>query len=78
MQVTKWLVVNGRGDMKIRSTAPRPKQIDYDEIVFPITVNIPDTWRKVYDEVTVDLPQPTQGQLDIGESLPILAALAGA
>lgn len=78
MKVMKWLVVNGRGDMKVRTTEPRTKQIDYDEIVFPITVNIPDTWRKVYPEVTVDLPQPTQGQLDIGESLPILDALAGA
>lgn len=78
MRVTKYLVVNGRGDMKIRATEPRLKAVQYDEIVFPITVNIPNTWRKVYPEVTVDIPEPTQATLDIAEAQPVLDALAGA
>lgn len=76
MKVTKWLVVNGRGDMKVRSTVPRPRQLGYDELAFPLIVNIPDTWKKVYPEVEVDLPVPSQAQLEIGEAMPILAALA--
>lgn len=61
MIVRKFLIVTGRGDMRVVTRAPR---LSFDEVAFPIRVTIPDSWGKVYRDLNVDIefpegPEPT-------------------
>lgn len=69
MHVKVYLVVTGRGDCRLTKRRPT---LDWDEIAFPITVEVPSGWGKIYDDHGAELsfPEPPlPDSLVVGEHL---------
>jgi len=67
--VLVYLIVNGRGHCRL---AKRRPSLDWDEIAFPINVEVPPGWGRVYDQYTIALslpPPPVIEAPDVGEPL---------
>lgn len=72
MQVRKYLIVTGRGDMRVVTRRPR---LNFDEVAFPIRVQIPDSWGKVYTDINVDIEFPEVPEPTIAVESPEMADL---
>jgi hypothetical protein len=55
--VRVYLIVNGRGDCRLNRRRPT---LNWDEVAFPITVQIPQGWARVYDEYGLTLTMPPE------------------
>lgn len=76
MKVRKYLIVTGKGDMRV--VTRRPYSLRHDEVAFPIEVTVPDTWARIYDKVEVTMPEPSQeAALSVGEAIVDSAAEKG-
>jgi hypothetical protein len=49
------LIVDGRGNTRL---AKRRPTLDWDEVAFPITVQIPPGWGEIYDDRGLNLTVP--------------------
>jgi hypothetical protein len=58
--VRKYLIVTGRGDVRVVTRQPR--RLPFDEVAFPLNVTIPHTWGRFYPEASIDvsLPEPDE------------------
>jgi hypothetical protein len=62
-----YLVVNGRGELRLTKRRPR---LTYDEVAFPVVVQIPEGWGCIYDQSPIELnlpPAPTISQPTLGQ-----------
>jgi len=50
-----YLIVNGKGDLRVTKRRPR---LSYDEVAFPISVQIPPGWGYIYDATPIELTLP--------------------
>ena len=69
-----FLVINGRGHMRLAKRSPR---LGWDEVAFPISVQIPPGWGRVYTEraVTLVLPEPPDNlTAEVGDPLEVQMA----
>jgi len=55
MRARVYLVVNGRGDCRLNKRRPL---LNWDEVAFPINVQVPQAWGRVYDDAAVDVTLP--------------------
>lgn len=54
-QIQKFLIVNGRGDMRVVTRRP---SLNFDEVAFPLRVKIPESWGRLYkDEIEIAMPE---------------------
>jgi hypothetical protein len=67
MSVTKgYLVVRATGDMRVTK---QRVALRIDEVAFPLTVTIPDTWGRVQPTtIDVALPEPPEALVTVGNS----------
>jgi hypothetical protein len=64
--VRVYLIVDGGGQCRL---AKRRPTLDWDEVAFPIIVQIPQGWAKVYDAqaLRLNLPEPEHLGIEAGE-----------
>jgi hypothetical protein len=60
--VESYLIVNARGDMKIRKT----RQLKYDEIAFRLKVHVPDSWGRVQGNIELEMPDVPMKLVETG------------
>lgn len=66
MSVLVYLVVDGHGDCRLTKRRPA---LDWDEVAFPITVQVPSGWGRIYDQMGVELtlpPEPSMRPPEVG------------
>lgn len=65
IRIKGFLIVRATGDMRV--TKKRPP-LHIDEVAFPLTVTIPNTWGQV-QRTTIDvaLPEPPEARVTVGE-----------
>lgn len=55
-RVVKAFLVYRAGDASLRVVKGRPT-LAWDEIAFPIEVNVPDPWGRIAGAIVIDLPE---------------------
>lgn len=65
--IFRYLVVSAVGDIKVSKRSPRLK---YDEVAYPIRVQIPELWGKVLAQnIDLTLPDPKPPVVEVGEAV---------
>lgn len=64
--VTKgYLIVRASGEMRVTKTRPG---LRIDEVAFPLTVTIPETWGRVQPtSIDVALPEPPEARVTVDD-----------
>lgn len=67
-RVRVYLIVDGRGDCRLTKRRPT---LDWDQVAFPISVEIPPGWGRVYDarEAVLTLPSPPEFAAPVVEGI---------
>lgn len=60
MSVKVYLIVNGKGDCRLNKRRP---VLEFDEVAFPIVVQVPVGWGRVYDQHEIYLKLPPAPEL---------------
>jgi hypothetical protein len=47
--------VDGKGNARVVQRYPR---LAWDEVAFPLTVKLPETWGRVYGDVPIEVQMP--------------------
>jgi hypothetical protein len=55
MSTRVYLIVNGHGECRLTKRRP---SLQWDEVAFPVEVQIPPGWGRVYDQSVVTLTLP--------------------
>lgn len=65
--ITRYLVVDSTGE-NVRVLKARPHSLPYNEIAFPLTIQIPDLWGRVLAEapIRLALPNPERPYIVVG------------
>jgi hypothetical protein len=66
MSVRVYLVVDGHGDCRLTKRRP---SLDWDEVAFPIIVQVPQGWGRVYEDRALELklPEPPEPSIALDE-----------
>ena len=57
MRTVKAFLIYRASDQNLRVVKVRPTSLQWDEIAFPVQINVPAPWGKVVGSVVIDLPE---------------------